>query len=656
MNKERAITYSLLSHIRNKGTLIKGPLDIFKPLVQRIISRMNSKGIFSGKSIYEIKIEFDNEYKIDIPIPVLNTILHQIAKEVNTKDKTVFAIHNDHSFSISEYVFLDYDNEIIERQSIVDEIENLFQKFCETSDFKIQEKNSIFQFIEKNKYSLSSYLSNNTIQIDKDFTAEAQFVKFFRNIPEIYKQIKDIYIGSIISGYIQYNPSETKLEVELIFDTNFIVGLLDLNTPESTHTCNTLLQIAKNQKYKIRVLKDTIEETKNLLEQKAKHFDKSFLQRKVYPEDIYNACDRKGYNKNDIERISDNLENEISKLGISIINDVKIKNDAKFSEEYKILKEYRNSEISALHDATAINYVKKVRGKKIKDFDKVNCWFVNNVTSREYNGFNIKSDFQPEIINADNLLNILWLSNPQTKINIDANDLADISLTSSIAITLNKDLPKAKILRELDDNIHKYASESLSDTDIVRIATRITNKQLDDLENLNNIANTKKEEFVKRLEDEANKQKKIEEVRIKKLEYILKEFSEKSNEFQKKTKQIESTELRNSKTIENLQLQNDNLIERLIDQKLKSWQRQSIYLLISMYVILLFILLFVLYLNDWSFENISGYITYKSNVFYNIIVWTIAILINVFGFRMVYDRYFNHSNINNKRSSIRIKI
>src|SRR5690606_26719722 len=105
----------------------------------------------------------------------------------NTKDKTVFAIHNDHSFSISEYVFLDYDNEIIERQSIVDEIENLFQKFCETSDFKIQEKNSIFQFIEKNKYSLSSYLSNNTIQIDKDFTAEAQFVKFFRNIPEIYK-------------------------------------------------------------------------------------------------------------------------------------------------------------------------------------------------------------------------------------------------------------------------------------------------------------------------------------------------------------------------------------------------------------------------------------------------------------------------------------
>ncbi len=655
MNKERAITYSLLSHIRNKGTLIKGPLDIFKPLVQRIISKMNSKGIFSGKSISEIKREFDNEYKIDIPIPVLNTILNQIAKDVNIKEKTVFAIHNDYSFSISEYIFLDYDNEILEKESIVNEIEVLFQKFCETSDFKIEEKNSIFQFIEKNKYSLSSYLSNNTIQIDKDFTAEAQFVKFFRNIPEIYKQIKDIYIGSIISGYIQYNPSETKLEVELIFDTNFIVGLLDLNTPESTHTCNTLLEIAKNQKYKIRVLKDTIEETKNLLEQKAKHFDKSFLQRKVYPEDIYNACDRKGYNKNDIERISDNLEYEISKLGISIINDDKIKKEAKFSEEYKILKEYRNSDISALHDATAINYVKKVRGKKIKEFDKVNCWFVNNVTSRENNGFSIKSEFQPETINADNLLNILWLSNPQAKINIDANDLADISLTSSIAITLNKDLPKAKILRELDDNIHKYASESLSDTDIVRIATRITNKQLDDIDNLNNLANTKKEEFVKRLEEEASKQKKLEEIRIKKLEHILKEFSEKSNEFQKKTKQIENTELNSSKAIEDLKSKNDDLTEKLIEEKLKTWQKNSIYFLLLIYVLLSLILLYLLYVNNWNFKIVTEKLTdYKSNILVSFILWTIAIIVNLFGFKLVYDRYFNHSNINNKRSRIKI--
>lgn len=45
---------------------------------------------------------------------------------------------------------------------------------------------------------------------------------------------------------------------------------------------------------------------------------------------------------------------------------------------------------------------------------------------------------------------------------------------------------------------------------------------------------------------------------------------------------------------------------------------------------------------------------YKSNILVSFILWTIAIIVNVFGFKLVYDRYFNHSNINNKRSRIKI--
>ena len=50
MNKERAITYSLLAHIRNTGSLAKGPIDIFIPLVKRALSKMNNEGIFKGKN------------------------------------------------------------------------------------------------------------------------------------------------------------------------------------------------------------------------------------------------------------------------------------------------------------------------------------------------------------------------------------------------------------------------------------------------------------------------------------------------------------------------------------------------------------------------------------------------------------------------------
>ncbi|GHC43011.1 hypothetical protein [Ulvibacter litoralis] len=656
MNKDRAVTYSLLAHIRNNGTLIKGPLDIFKPLVKRVISLMNNKGIYSGKSTMEIKKEFDLIYDIDIPIPVLNNVLRQIAKDINTNEKKLFEIYKDNAFSISEYTFLDYEETISAKESAINDIETLFQKFCESSDFEIKNSSSIFSFIEQNKFELSKYFSRDTSSDKEDFTAEAQFVNFFRKIPTVYGQIKDIYIGSIISGFIMYNPSETEIDVELLFDTNFIVGLLDLNTPESTHTCKTLVEIAKKQNFKVRVLTDTIEETKNLLDQKAKYFDASFLQRKVYAEDIYNACDRRGLKKNDLEKIADNLETELSKLGISIINDQKSKNEAKYSKEYAALKEYRHSKISALHDATAITHVKRTRNKNIKEFEKVNSWFVNNVTTGEELTFNSDNKYQPEIINADNLLNILWLSNPQTKLKMDADDLADIGLTSSIAFTLNRDLPKSKIIRELDDNIHKYASEDLSDSDIVRIATRITNKQLTDIKELNDLAQNKKEEFVRRLEEESNKQKKLEEHRHKRLEDVLKEFTEKSEAFYSSKKSIESNEQIKDKKLESLEVTNTNLREKLIDSKIKNWQRKSILVLLGIYALIGIIFIIIMFFNSWNVEIATNYITnFKSNFIVAFVLWSLAALLNVFGFKLVYDRYFNNSNINNKRKNIKLE-
>src|SRR5690606_6124216 len=191
------------------------------------------------------------------------------------------------------------------------------------------------------------------------------------------------------------------------------------------------------------------------------------------------------------------------------------------------------SKKSALHDAIAILYIKKKRTKNIKDFEKVNAWFVNNSASVEGDNIYLKNGFQPETIKADDLLNILWLSNPQINNAIQGDDLAEIGLTSIISLTLNKDLPKSQILRELDDNIHKYAKEEISDTDIVRVATRITNKQLKDIEELNLLAEKDKELFVKRLENEEEKKKRNKESRIKKLEKVFKEIALRTDELEK---------------------------------------------------------------------------------------------------------------------------
>lgn len=102
MNKinDRALTYSLLPHIRSKGQLISGPISIFVPLIKRTLSLLNQNGLFSGKSITEIKNKADELYAIDFPIPVLRTILSTIAREINTEDERRFELFQDDAFQI----------------------------------------------------------------------------------------------------------------------------------------------------------------------------------------------------------------------------------------------------------------------------------------------------------------------------------------------------------------------------------------------------------------------------------------------------------------------------------------------------------------------------------------------------------------------------
>lgn len=661
MNKEKAITYSLLSHIRNNGDLIKGPIDIFIPLIKRTLSKLNMEGVFKGESILEIKNASDKLYQIDFPIPVLKKILSKICDEINTDDIKHFILYKDGAFAINQYSFTDYEDLVENQTKEINELEGLFKSFCDSSELKIKNSESIFNFIEKNKFTLSKYISHSQEINGSDYTAEAQFINFFKKFPLIYDRIKNIYIGSIIAGYIEYNSDDAQRDITLLLDTNFIIGLIDLNTAESTHTCNTLLKIAKQQKFKIQILKDTIEETTYLLEAKAQYFDKSFLQKKINAEDIYNACDRRNLSKTDLERIADNLEKTISKLGISILYATeKLNKEAKHTELYRVFEKVRNSKRSALHDATAILYINKQRKKKIREFDKVNAWFVNNSSSVVGDSIFLKNGFQPETIKADDLLNILWLSNPQVNKSIDSNDLAEIGLTSAISLTLSKDLPKSKIIRELDDNIHKYAKEDINDTDIIRVATRITNKQLKDIEELNSLAINDKVEFVKRLEEEANKQKVIEKKRIQKLEKVFEDISKRTdeleklkNEFQEKSKNIDLIIEDKSQTDNKVsELKNQLLIEqnknreirrkKLIKREIYLWRKKS---WIEFSVLILILLTGLFYILSESNWEVSKTIEYFKTLQKNILISGLISILFFFLLQLQLKHYWENIEI-----------
>lgn len=653
MNRKKAITYSLLAHIRNTATLINGPLDIFVPLIKRSLSKMNAKNIFHGKNIYEIN-EYSKElYGIDFPIPVMRSILEIIVREINSDVKSSFILNNDNSFSISNYAFTEFEETIRKRNLEVKKIEQLFQDFCGNSQLKMENTSSIFDFLEKNKLSLATHLSNFTPTNGHDYSVEVQFVNFFKNIPPVYELLKSLYLGSILSEYIEFVPSEIESEVELLLDTNFIISLLDLNTPESTLTCNTLIEIAKSQGYKLTLLDITIEEIKSLLQAKADNFSKTFLEKKIYIEDIYNACERRNLTKIDLERIIDNIENLTFNLGIQKITpDHEIIKKALQSDEFESYKRKRSSHISAKHDTIALYYVKEKRKKNIKEFVDVNCWFVNNAISRDYGKSSYERNHQPYIIKADDLLNILWLSSPQINQLIPSTEIADIGLSSLVSLTFTESLPKMAIIRELEDNIKKYATENITSQDILRVATRIANKQLTDIQSLNKLAEEDHNLFIKRLEEESNKQSEMEAERAESISKIVEKFKSEIEHIEaikhdgaEKSNTISSLEiLTNQKQseIDKLQEELKKSKKAHITREVKSWQFNSLLFAILVSFLCTIIVIYVLIIKDQNFlEN-------------NWVKLTFLVGTGIFAFawKLYYDRFFNHANIENYKKSL----
>ena len=221
----------------------------------------------------------------------------------------------------------------------------MYEQFCTVYEYNIEIVPSVNDFIDNNRLAISSYISNIDGLNGNDFTAAAQFVEFCHQIPYVYQLLCNQYLGSVITCFLEFKPKKAEMDVDLLFDTNFIISLLDLNTEASTKTCTKLLELSRSMGYTHHVLKDTIEETQALLYFKSKHYEEAVVYKYINKEDVFSACERLEINGTDLERIADNLETEIQKRGINIVYHTDdLTGKARYSTEYEILKLYANNE------------------------------------------------------------------------------------------------------------------------------------------------------------------------------------------------------------------------------------------------------------------------------------------------------------------------
>ncbi|NOT35824.1 MAG: hypothetical protein HOP11_00430 [Saprospiraceae bacterium] len=527
MSNKKIAAFSLLAHINDNNIGLRSFNDIFIPIVKSALCKMNHEGIKSGQSLSEIKDQVDKIFALDIPIPILRNLLKSISNEVEKDPESQFILHHDGAFQMNKYLFTDYEEELNEKENEINEVEKIYKAYLTTNGFDLQKEPSLFDYIDLNRTNLSKFFAHREDkQLQIEYVHQANFINSIKSNKKIYDILRRIYLGSIIAAYLEVEIGEVKNKVELLLDTNFILGLLDLNSKEATHTCRKISEICDRIGFTKSILPFTIEEIELLIERKANQLENAFFQGHLDPESIYNAAKRRNLSKTQLQQIVNNLKDTLEKeFKILVVgNDTKYRNLAKYQynnilEFYKGLR--KDKGWGALHDTTAIAYVKEKRGGKpiSGDLLKANCWFVTNTPFRiplpEHNG-NL-----PEIIRAEEILNFLWLSNPSVTEFINSSELSTLGLTRLVSTTISYSLPSARVLRDLDDNFNAYGGTTISADDTVMVAAMIAKKKISNPEELNKVAQQNPENFISKVKEYADQGRREEKEMNEKIEKML---------------------------------------------------------------------------------------------------------------------------------------
>lgn len=501
MNNKTVSTYSLLTHLKETRFLAHSSIaEIFFPIVKKaIVEYSQKKGVVcvKGRDISEIKEEIVEFFGIEIPISVLDFILSQIKKEISDDNK--FAYYNDKSFIINSYVFNEIDDDIYLENQNIKLLKDDFENFCDTLHVK-PDFDDLIKFICSQQIELFSEKKDNKLDFEY-YIPKYIGLKF--SDEKMFKIISDVYLGSIISSYFTYKIQLPVTNTELLIDTNFFISLINLNTIESCQTCNQLFEICNRLGYKFTVLYSTIEQIKALLNSRIQDFANKDLGL-IKEADVFGACIRRKLDKSQLERIKDGIVGQIEKYNISIIHEAQINDiikEAKKSYKYKEILQIRNNQaLSALNDTIAYFYVLKKRGDNISEFSEVKCWFLNNTFHSDYyfsNGYKLHERYK---ISANELLSLLWLSNPNQE-KLDLGVLSKGGLATYIAKYKQHKVPSVNTLKAINKRAKDALKEGfLTEKDVFAVSIRMAEGQLTNGE-ATNLSVLSDEEFIKTVQE-----------------------------------------------------------------------------------------------------------------------------------------------------------
>ena len=489
------VTYCLLADIRERKSNITSLVEVFQELVETLFTSYYPRGKIAG-NLDDVRNKFKEIYGLDIPHPTLKIILAQLRKD--NPDK--FSLYSDYSFQIQGNTFRQPISSISENEKRIGELNQIYSKYCLVKE-QTSDCTELYRFIENAKTELLAFVRDS-----KNFSPDGwdsgiiEFLEFIQKIPKYWETFEKVLMGSIISSYFDIEPELEKNQNRiLLLDTNFIVSLMDLQSEDSYITTDTILTIAMKAGYKFQILPETIKEIKNLITRKARFIGRSTnLFSSQRPHTIENGCARRQLTSSDLLLYAKKCEDFLQNRSIEIISEEKnneLSLGIEATEIYKNLSGRPFNKYGIKHDAMAMKYVKALRKKNVHSFAEVNSFFVTDTDGFNENKVSIETSL-PYLIRAEELLNILWLSNP-----ICDSSILTTNLSKIMTMHLYKKLPDKKMLSSIDAKIAKYSGLSLNKKDCTDIALNLAHTDSKKLKELLEIEDDNEEGFNSKLQE-----------------------------------------------------------------------------------------------------------------------------------------------------------
>ena len=498
--KRQVVSYALIKTLHDAG---QSYVDIFIPLLLITLDCRHTESY----SDVEIKRLLNEDHGLDIPVHMVRNTL----RRTNSLGYSRLSSGKKYSITTSGMELLQSIQSLSSIKRTINCFADALYTFAgemittESLPAKNELMDMFFSFIYTNSHALLLFTKGN---ISNDFALQTSydglFKEFLINIelsrPELYNIFEDILIGSILcslAGKEDLKEVNHYYKKTVFLDSNIVFSILGFHHDEYCVPCRELHQQLINFKFNLLVFDFTLKEMIGVLNSYRYEYPKYIEEVKV--DSIYSNFKLKGLTPTDIDEIITNIEELLSDQGIQIYPTIKhdreelLNSLASKIDGLQLYKPYQKSRNSLCHDLLVIDYVKRMRTRPNRKFDKTDYFFLTSDTNLtryalESEGHNENFTIS-EVILDSFMTSLLWIKNPtngfDTKFllpSLTQKNMIDRYVWEKFVDTAINMLNEGKVLNsDLSMLIYnKEVRENLREMNS-REATGITDETLEDI-------------------------------------------------------------------------------------------------------------------------------------------------------------------------------